>query len=85
MQIKELEIFNDDSPVNWENPINKYLDLLKLVVEIAKILGETEISADSINKEILTKYKRVKCSYCSSVFLMGIKPNCPNCGGNYEG
>ena len=80
----ELEIFLDVSPVYMENPIEKYLALLNLVVELAKNLGNGDISKDNVNKEILTKYKRVKCTYCSSMFLMGLKPNCPNCGGNYE-
>jgi DNA-directed RNA polymerase subunit RPC12/RpoP len=54
-------------------------------VDLSKELGKGETTKESVNKEILTKYKRVKCSYCSSMFLMGKKPNCPNCGGVFEG
>mgnify|MGYP001585003270 CR=1 FL=1 len=82
---EEFDVIADDSPVNMEDPVEKYMSVLNIMLELKKILSNAEISAEAVNKEIITEYKRVQCSYCSSKFLMGMKPNCPNCGGNYEG
>ncbi|PLW91944.1 MAG: hypothetical protein C0592_13190 [Marinilabiliales bacterium] len=78
----QLEVFPEDSPILWENPIDRYTAILDLMGKIAKHVLGSNVESDNIEKKILTKYKRVKCKYCSSHFLMGETSNCPNCGGS---
>jgi hypothetical protein len=69
--------------VDLKEPIKKIITVIDLLEELTTLIDSNKLQKKALDKNISAEYKRVKCDFCSTMFLMGKKSNCPNCGGAY--
>lgn len=81
----QLVVHIDPALHEAEQPDQIIRDAARLMDEFAQSLegGGRDLSEQSGGAG-LTAAKRVTCSYCRSLFMLGTRPECPNCGAPYK-
>ncbi len=77
-----VESVYDIDVVKMQDPVNEIYSMAELLDEIATLYDKGEAKARNQNQTL--DYKRVSCKYCSTMFILDKKSNCPNCGAPYD-
>lgn len=78
---ERVESIYDTDVVKMQDPVNEIYSMAELLDEIATLYDKGGAKAGTINQTM--DYKRVSCKYCSTMFILDKKSNCPNCGAPY--
>ncbi len=89
-KLVKVKLVNDEDEmhshiVNNRDPLAALSKLIDVCARTAELIDQGEASKVKPGDAAIPEYRRVRCRYCSTVFLFGRHEHCPNCGAHHEG